>query len=264
MLNFAEKGAVGHPLIHLGYAMELGSKEVAMEALGLAATCYNFMHKYIDEPLYSKPSKKKSASLLEILELVRKDDRFDGIFDGPGSEDMKTLFDRQEEAVLEYWNSWEITDPKQQFENSQHAAACLLSATVSHGNQAYDFFLVHTLTSSHAVRILIPCFPSVNHLSLVRQWWLLTLTVYITQLRPRIDPESVSTYDLRDRDWAWVEKIASEGKWSHDAHFVKALRALKEAAQTWGDEERFYLKAAVKFADQFTGWFGFAEIEGGH
>ena len=244
--------------------MELGSKEIAMEALGLAATCYNFMHKYIDEPVYSRPSKKKSKSLLELLELVRNDNRFDGIFDGPGSEDMRTLFDKQEEAVLEYWNAWEITDPKSQFENSQYAAACLLSATVDYGDHGYDFFLVHTLTSSHAVRILIPCFSSINHLSLVRQWWLSTLTVYITQLRPRIDPESVSTYDLGGRDWAWVGKIAIEGKWSYDAHFVKALRALKEAAQTWGDEKSFYLKAAVKFADQFSGWFGFAEDDGSH
>ena len=249
---------MGHPLIHLGYAMELGSKEVAMEALGLAATCYNFMHKYIDNPKYSKPTNRKSNSPLEILELVSKDSHFDGIFDGPGSDDMETLFKEREEVVLDYWNSWDIPEPKKQFEDSQFAAACLLSATVNPKDPDYDFFLVHTLTSSHAVRIILPFISSEHHLSLVRQWWLFTLAAYITQLRPRIDPGSVSNYDLEGRDWVWVKKAAVESKWSTDAHFVKALRALEEAAKTWGDEKYMYLKSAMKFADGFNGWFGLA------
>ena len=37
-----------------------------------------------------------------------------------------------------------------------------------------------------------------------------------------------------------------------------ALRAFKAAAETWGDEDGFYLKAAVRFAEGFTRWGGFA------
>lgn len=29
---------------------------------------------------------------------------------------------------------------------------------------------------------------------------------------------------------------------------------MKEAASTWGDGNKWYLKAAVKFADGFSGW----------
>lgn len=33
---------------------------------------------------------------------------------------------------------------------------------------------------------------------------------------------------------------------------------MKEAAFTWGDVHDWYLAAAVKFADDFKGWTGFA------
>ena len=36
-----------------------------------------------------------------------------------------------------------------------------------------------------------------------------------------------------------------------------ALRALKEAASTWGDADGLYLSGAVRFADEFNGWHGF-------
>jgi hypothetical protein len=32
---------------------------------------------------------------------------------------------------------------------------------------------------------------------------------------------------------------------------------MKVAAETWSDEGQFYLKAAVKFADEFENWGGF-------
>ena len=249
----AEKTSVAHPLIHMGYAFELNSKEVAMEALGLTTTCYNFLHKYLDDPAYTQNTVKSTTSPFNILQDIRNDPRFDDIFEGPGSENMDRLFQEREALVLEYWNSWDLTNPTKQFEDSQYTAACLLSAT-----ETFDFFFVHILTSSHAVRILLPFIPTKYHLSLVRQWWLFTLAVYIVQMRPQVDPDSVKSYDLKGRDWSWVEKCATEGDWAQDAHFIKALRALREAAQTWGDPNCLYLKAAVKFADNFDGWFGFA------
>jgi hypothetical protein len=36
---------------------------------------------------------------------------------------------------------------------------------------------------------------------------------------------------------------------------------MKVAAETWKDPDEFYLKAAVRFADTFDGWGGFAAQE---
>lgn len=176
--------------------------------------------------------------------------------------------------MLEYWNAWTITEPKKQFEDSQEAAMALLVRTVEEGTHAYDFFMVHLLTTSHAVRVLLPLIPGKFHVGLVRQWWLLTIAVYIAQLRPRIS-EELEGKPKPSKGWGYVDEMAVKGPWCTDAHYVKgkicsspgiyvifidmtiALRAMKAAAFTWGDVHERYLAAAVNFADDFKGWTGF-------
>lgn len=249
-------GGLGHPLIHLGYAFELSSRDLAMEALGMTTTCYSFLHRYLDDASYTRTSTYSTSSPLDIFQRVQEDRRFNGIYDRPGEVDLHHLFEKHEDAVLEHWNAWLISNARKQLEDSQHAAVALLVATHKPGSQ-YDFFLVHLLTTSHAVRIILPLIPAKFHISLVRQWWLLTLSYYIGQLRPAIPLDQIKKYDLQDRDWVWIGKQAVEGRHSKDPHYVKALRAIKEIAKTWGDKEDFYLKAAVKFGAEFSGWGGF-------
>ncbi|KAI9713307.1 MAG: hypothetical protein M1812_006666 [Candelaria pacifica] len=248
---------LGHPLIHIGYAFELANREVAMEALAMVASSHNFFHKYLDDPSYSKPSTYSSNSPFEMLKSVYEDKRFDGLFKEHGAGNIKPLFDNHEGAVLEHWNAWKIEDPTKQFEQSQQAAVAILVATHGPGTGRFDFFLVHLLTTSHAVRILLPLIPEKFHVPVVRQWWLLTLAVYIAQLRPFVDLKKIEDFELRGKDWKWVEKQAVDGEYATDAHYVKGIRAMKVAAETWGDKEDWYLKAAAKFAGEFKGWGGF-------
>ena len=231
-----------------------------MEALGLAATSYNFFHKYLNDSSYTRPSTYHTQSPMEILERIANDQRFDGIVDHQGSLELERLFTDNEELLLEHWNAWQISNPKKQFEDSQYAATTLLTATQKAPSSLYDFFLVHLLTTSHALRILLPLVPTKFHISLVRQWWLLTLAVYVVQLRPPVDPKSISDYDIAGRGWKWVTQQAIGSRWATDAHYVKALRAMEVAATTWGDESMFYTKAAVKFAENFQGWGGFGPL----
>ena len=235
-----------------------------MEALGLATTSYNFLHQYLDDPSYTKPSTYNTSSPIEILQNVNQDKRFDNLFDHQGAGNIEMLFKSHEAELLEHWNAWKLPNPTKQFEDSQYAAVALLVATREHGSgRAYDFFLVHLLTTSHAIRILLPLIPANFHVALVRQWWLLTLAVYIVQVRPKIELKNITDYDTGTKDWMWVDRRAVEGHWSLDAHFVKALRAMKEAAQTWGDGEQYYLKAACRLAELFDGWGGFGPLEAG-
>ncbi|KAI5466344.1 hypothetical protein BGZ63DRAFT_348637 [Mariannaea sp. PMI_226] len=243
---------VGHPLIHLGYAYEIDCKEVAMEALALASVQYNFMHKYLDDKSYTRPAPFTSGSPLQLLIKLSTDDRFKSL-KNPSLGDLEDIFTSYEGPILEYWNAWVIDDPLKQFELSQEAAVALLVATVRPGTHAFNFFLVHLLTTSHAVRILLPFFPDKYHMSLVRQWWLLVLAVFIIQGRPQPDPDNVDK-DLKGKTWKYVEDKALNSAWSTDAHYVKAIRAMKEASRTWGDVHEQYLSSAVTFVDNFNGW----------
>ena len=242
-----------------------------MEALGLASVQYNYLHKYSDDPNYTKKSPFNSTSPKELLEKLAKDERFDGIFSEPGFDNMEPLFQKHESLVLEYWNAWELSDPAKQFQESQEVAVALLVATVPPETHSYNFFMVHILTTSHAVRTLLPFLPAKYHLSLVRQWWLLTLAVYISELRPKIDPDYIPK-DLKDKGWKYIDHQVMNVEWSTDAHFVKgkrsvsvyllrmlttdplAVRSIKMASQTWGDADERYLAAAVRFVDDFKGW----------
>jgi hypothetical protein len=211
---------VGHPLIHLGYAYELSSKELAMEALAMAASSYNYMHKYLDNPSYTKPSTYSTSSPLEILHRIENDVRLDGLFNGRGDGNIETLFNNHEDLIMEHWNAWTIDEPIKQFKDSQEVAVTLLVRTVQPGTHSYDFFLVHLLTSSHAVRTLIPLIPKRFHVNLVRQWWLFTIAVYIAQLRPRICDD---IEEKPIKGWDYIEDKAVNGIWATDAHFVKGI-----------------------------------------
>ncbi|KAI9710748.1 MAG: hypothetical protein M1820_002581 [Bogoriella megaspora] len=248
---------LAHPLIHLGYGYELSSQTIAIEALGLTACFYNSMHKYLDDPSYTKPASYSTTSLLEALQRIAADDRLDNVITSQGNDEIDpVLFTSKEDVILDHWNAWDLSNPTQQFEDSQRAAVALLVGTHSK-ETLFDFFLVHVLTSSHAVRILLPLIPAKFHVSLVRQWWLFAITAYVQQLRPEVKLARITDFELNGRDWTFAEDQAVNGRWATDAHYVKGIRAIEEAASTWGDEDGFFLKAGVKFAHEFDDWGGF-------
>ena len=80
---------LGHPLIHLGYAFELNSKEVAMEALGLAATCYDSQLASLLTQPHDKP-KEPTSDLFEIFNRVHSDTHLPS-FSHPGGDNHSSL-----------------------------------------------------------------------------------------------------------------------------------------------------------------------------
>lgn len=229
-----------------------------MEALGLAATCHSGTYKNLATQMnsYHKPP-YESKSLFDILSAVREDKDLDGLFTTPGNNNLKTLLTSQNPAFLAHCNAWKIENPTEQFRESQQLAAALLIGTTTADSNNYDWFFAMTLATSHAVRVMLPSIPAKFQIPLIRQWWLNTLGIYIAQLRPEIDMERIHKFDLKEKDWDWVSQQALKGVFSTDVSFVRTTRALREQAETWGDHDRFFLKAAVLFVSEFNnsqGW----------
>jgi hypothetical protein len=245
---------VAHPFIHMGYAVELCNREVAMEALGLLTCCYNDSHKYIEDPSYTKPAPNPTTSLQELLSRAHDDKRLTrSDFTSDAEDPVSAVMQNYEQVTLEYWNSWDLSDPTTQLEDCQRLAVALLVGTYE-TTKRYDFLLVHLLTSSHAMRILLPSVPGQFQVSVLRQWWLFTLTTYLSQSRPLISWESITSFDPHGKTFKTAEHLAVTGTHATDAHYVKGVRAIKVAAETWGDGDDFYLKSAIKFAEGFEGW----------
>ncbi|KAJ1713255.1 hypothetical protein NYO67_4587 [Aspergillus flavus] len=252
LINSVLAGA-GHALIHLGYAYHFPSKEIGSEALALAAIDYTDIHKYLENETYWQIQPPYgSLSLFEILERVRTDERLNGLR-RPGYSNLDTIFRAFETPLLEHWNAWKLDDPVEQFRESQRVAVAIAMGTGKH-----DFFLIHILTTSHAIRVLFPLIRDKFRKSILRQWWLISVALYIAQLRPEIKPGQLAAYPLNGRGWDWAISAAVRGQHSTDAHYVKAIHALKEACNLWDDPDSYFLRAAVKFADEFDGWSGFA------
>lgn len=255
----------------------MDSRILAMEALTSAAVSYSFLHRYADDPSYTRPPPADlgAPSLAALLARVAQDDRFDAasLPAGAAAADVAT-FDASltalfaapavEAALLEYWNAWDVvatTDLTRQFRDAQDTALALFVSSVPPGTHRYSLLLSHVLAASHAARVLLPHLPAYCHVPLLRQWWLLTLAVYVAVGRPAVDA-SVSTGSngnsngngTSNRGWAYVETQARNGRWNMDAHFLRSIRAMQEMAKTWGDEQGRYLHTAVQFVDDFEGW----------
>ncbi|MBE3044455.1 questin oxidase family protein [Candidatus Bathyarchaeota archaeon] len=213
----------------------MGSKELGVEALAMTAVQYNYLHKYLEQPKYTKPSTCTTDSLPKLIHKLRGDQRFDGVFERPQFENFDKVFEQHEDLILEYWNAWEVSDPAKQFEECQEVAAALLVATVAPGTHSYNFFFAHILTTSHALRVLLPIIPAEHQLVLVRGWLLVTLGLYVAFLRPKIDPDYVDPSLLKGRHWSYVEKTALTSSWTTDAHYVKGklIQGLFHASYVW-------------------------------
>lgn len=255
--------ALGHPLIHLGYAYELNSPELAAEALGLVATCY-------DEQFTALLTKRPSAAVTptrptsDLMELFRRvySDKTLPTFQQPGDDNIELVLSNQEQLdiVVGYVNAWEITYPTLQLSQAYYFASLLLASTSPQlRDDGFDFFLVHVLTTAHAVRVLLPHLPGEHHVTLLKEWLIVAVLAYIAQKRPKLDVAYVKDIDLQGRDWEYVRGQAIGSQYSTDAHFVKACRALRVGAETWKDHDNgdWFLRCAVKFVSEFDGWGGF-------
>lgn len=255
--------ALGHPLIHLGYAYELNSPELAAEALGLVATCYDeqFATLLTKQPSATVAPTRPTSDLMELFRHVYNDKTLP-TFPQPGDDNIELVLGNREQldTVVAYVNSWEITYPTLQLSQAYYFASLLLSSTSPQlRDDGFDFFLVHVLTTAHAVRVLLPHLPSEHHVTLLKEWLIVAVLAYIAQKRPKLDVACVKDLDLQGRDWEYVRGQAIGSKYSTDAHFVKACRALRVGAETWrhNDDGDWFLKCAVKFVSEFDGWGGF-------
>ncbi|CAK7564027.1 MAG: hypothetical protein SEPTF4163_001910 [Sporothrix epigloea] len=257
---------LGHPLIHLAYAFEMDSRVLAMEALGMSAVTYNpaFAKKFgLNEEclLRPVPSSLQGLSLQALVNRVAQDQRFAAVAPGRMSAESVLLAAPStdvEAALLEYWHAWDLSGGSDKnllprMREAQDVAVAMLIASVKPGTHSYNFFLCHVLTTSHAVRVLLPEIPAAMHASILRQWWLLTLAVYVSVGRPAVDPDNVPT-DRKGKGWAYVEQQAVSSRWSTDAHYIQTIRSIKEATRTWGDVRDNYLNAVIWFVDDFAGW----------
>ncbi|KAK5174289.1 uncharacterized protein LTR77_001369 [Saxophila tyrrhenica] len=270
-------GGFAHPLIMVADAVDVGDPHVAVEALALTAYDWNALHKLTDGP--PPPAREGSGrewTVLQILGQIRDDTVFDELLQKPGVRNTMVVLqsDHARQALLGYLGALHVavdnvdTILPELVEAAVHLLCTIHvkpSASTAFTQHKFDFYLTHQLTFCWCVKTLIPFLDSVASAKLLRMVWLMMVLTYVTQLRPKMKPEILVDTPLPtgDRTNIWDEMAAATvggitGK-DADPHFVKVIRTLKEFAQMWPEREENFLKAAIRFDGEFSGWTGFGE-----
>ncbi|CAF2633640.1 unnamed protein product [Rotaria sp. Silwood2] len=246
MINSVISG-LAHPLIHIGYAFELDSRIVASEALTLTAVGYNYHHEFIDK---LKPPKAGSKTILEIFKDLRADNRLP-LFDAPGVDNLEPSVKQSIDIVLSYFDQWQINvnNLEKTIEDLFDVSVYLYGATHKPNQIDFDFFLLHLVTSMHAIRMI---YPHINDQKLAEhilwQFFYIASMIYISQLRPEINEELIYNYkiDNSKQNWNYVIERTLNTNLAEDSHLVKVVRTLRDAETVYGIKNGLYLKTAVK------------------
>jgi hypothetical protein len=224
----------------------------------LGCTEYLGLHRFLDN-YTPDDSTYKTSSLAEIIHKIYNDDRFDNLFAEQGVTNIEILLQQRLEAVQEHWNAWDVTDSLAQIEHCCDMSV-LLAIGTGNCEAKYDFYLAHTMTVAHALRVLWDQFPEEQRICILRQYALFVIMVYICQKKPRFDTniiDNILSTEVDGHDWESLRSKALGHRWLKDSHFFKVVRAPMEFEKTFGKKDNFYLKAAAKFMSGFDGWEGF-------
>ena len=252
MMNSVISG-VAHPLIHIGYALELDSEIVAIEALTMTAVCYNFLHEVIDK-LDAPQSPSKSA--MDIFKGIRSDVQLP-IYDKPGVGNLRPVVDTYQDAILSYYHQWRMNkdDSAKTIEDLFDLTVYIYGATHRANAIEFDFFLLHLLTSMHAIRTIAPHIDQSGLVErILQQFFFFAIAIYICQLRPEINASLIDDYEVTEEKSQWTYPIDRifKTKMFDDSHAIKVVRALRDAEHAYGPKNGFYLKAAVKTVDHLN------------
>jgi len=192
-----------------------------MEALTQASCSYSNVHQYVDGASYPLPF-DATTKPLEIIQRIRDDERFHHVIPHPGY-DYNKLLDECGPQVLQYFNTLILDDSNLAgiYEALVDTAVFIHITCQKRGNPKFDFFLVHLVTTAHALRIVLPLLSLAHAKSLIRSHWVLVVLTYFTQMRPLVKEELIWNYDVLGRSWDDVASAALTGNHNHDSHFVK-------------------------------------------
>lgn len=267
-------GGYGHPLILLADAVELGSSNLANDALALTAVDWNALASVVSMPLVNDGI-NQPGSLLKVLDRIRGDHSFDGLLSGQGIQHIGTILSSPTASVrvIQYYRLGcayllQDSDIDINYITSEMVslAVYLLAATHAPGRPAFDFYLAHNLTFVNCLRILRPsCADNEASRMLIRIYWLLTILAFITQGRPVLSKDLVPNIEGGGKPFkSWDEiKIAALskndglGQRQTDPHFLKAVQILTQLGPGNEDIEPLLLSAANKLIEEFEGWSGF-------
>ncbi|CAF0729720.1 unnamed protein product [Rotaria sp. Silwood1] len=253
MINSVVCGLL-HPLIHIGYAFELDSSIVAIEALTQTAVCDTLLHKVID---HLKPPKLGSKSVIEVFQDIHSDDRLSIDDTTPIFDKIKLVVENLNDLVLYHYDQWKINENnlEKTIEDMFDFSVYIYGATHKSDKARFDFLFLHLLTGMHAIRVIYPHFDDqkvAEHILL--QFFYFACVLYIANARPKINKKLIDDYEVDNskNNWDYVIDRTLNSSLAEIMHLVKVVHSLRAAEAAYGVKNGLYLKTAVKTVDNLN------------
>eukprot|EP01113_Clastostelium_recurvatum_P021957 TRINITY_DN2608_c0_g1_i5.p1 TRINITY_DN2608_c0_g1~~TRINITY_DN2608_c0_g1_i5.p1 ORF type:complete len:249 (+),score=78.33 TRINITY_DN2608_c0_g1_i5:799-1545(+) len=216
------------------------------------------------------PSKQPSsrARVVGLLEAVRQDKEIDAILKWEDEDKIQKTVEKGGEKIRHY--AAQYTIPHNQDDIAEYlediftsallvyATTCFDPTDTSSSEIKLDFFLMHLLTSSLAVRTYLPYLPLPQAVLLLRAHCTSAIHYYISRGRPIMDIKRLQEYTpqstiFKDQSWDELKRLATSPK--VELHVSKVIRALYIASQMYpkGEHASLWRQAAVLTLDQMLG-----------
>jgi len=229
--------SINHAIIHLGFGIEFKEPLIVAEGLSLAALEGNLQF------LQNLPSSSSSpTNLLDIFEQVRNDERFQKI------PDIAAL-------LHEYISKWGVKGTEDDVAAKEkelfEMIVLLYAAPIRPGKRPiFDFSLMHSLTGSVFVHVLIRHVTPDKGAQLLKAHLGITLEYYVATARPNLHVDNLKAYETllpaSPNPWLEIVKFAIE---TNDVHATKVAYSLLQGEAWFGDLDGIFLKAAQITAD---------------
>ncbi|KAJ7155099.1 hypothetical protein C8R46DRAFT_960243 [Mycena filopes] len=248
-------GRVLHPMIDVGFGIEFGQDYMVAQGLAQAASTEPDASSVMDLPAGILGIKSgPSTTLLALLREVYDSPKLAPLpyESGPLTPDrfvewMHTNPER-DAAIRHIYAKWTFNiedgeDFDVKVEECMWQATLLLGATSKAGRKPrMDFFFMHLLTASLALRVVVDAIRAPVHKAQLLQAYVRTATLYLVlRGRPRIDPALVMSYSASaappkspaGHGSPWLA-ILNNAMLHGEAHVIKSIRTLFYCAQQYG------------------------------
>ncbi|KAK9711995.1 hypothetical protein K7432_007444 [Basidiobolus ranarum] len=244
-------GEAAHPLIHLGYAVEFRQDLLLSEALALCTIGYDPHGELINEE-FSEPAYKDPIT---IIEEMSRDSRFQEFEYDPYTDDSRDIDIPHSEYTKEYYKAWDSSIKHEGLDEKMrelsHGIAFLF---LGHKPELrLDFLLCHAMTGLHAGRMLLPILSESDQVRILRLVWFTALTLFVSVGRPLPKWENLIHHPAKlllenNEFWEEIDEAAIQDG-DIFAHAIKSVRAMKELAKAYPQDEELWRHGAKKVLD---------------
>jgi hypothetical protein len=118
----------------------------------------------------------------------------------------------------------------------------------------FDFFLLHLITGMSSIGKIRSYLNETVIKKLLCSFFYLSIAFYISRQQPEINEQLIDDYkvDENKRNWKYAIDQTLHTKLATEAHFVKVIRALKDAENDYGSKGGLYLTTAIKTMDNLN------------